>query len=206
MQVTRMNAAAAAGVLAAAVAGLLVWRGSGTLNDLSLYDRAPWWDPASPYNLLLRMNEVRVPYFLRFLPSAERLLIMDAGCGGGFVAEALAKRGHKVVGVDLSAPALEAARAHAALAALPDLQYVQGSIYALPAEDSSLDVVVACDVFEHLADVPAALREIARVLKPGGVLVFDTIAKTAWSFLGPFLVAQVRKRKGEKKRGKKGEK
>ncbi len=166
------------------------------LNDLSIYDRANWWDPRSSFRVLHSMNEVRIPYFLSHFPhmaDRDTLAVADIGCGGGFVAEAIANQSsaYAVTGVDISAKSIEIAKTHADeyLESL-NLMYVVGSIYAIPLPSGSQDIVIASDLLEHLTDVPAALKEVFRVLRPGGVFVFDTIAKTWWSWLATFLVAQ----------------
>jgi 2-polyprenyl-6-hydroxyphenyl methylase / 3-demethylubiquinone-9 3-methyltransferase len=161
------------------------------LNDLSIYDTANWWDPNSSFAILHRMNEIRVPFFLSHFPSDnETLAISDVGCGGGFVSEAVATNSSTfaVTGIDISEPSLEIAREHGS--GIPNLMYISGSIYAIPLPSESQDVVIVSDVLEHLSDIPAALKEVHRVLRPGGVFVFDTIARTWWSWLGTYLVAQ----------------
>lgn len=160
-----------------------------SLNDLSIYDTAQWWDDDSPFVILRRMNDVRVPFFLSRFPSKRHHpVIVDAGCGGGLVAEAIAQAGFAVTGIDISAPSIAVASAHAPPSL--NLTYIVGSVYRLPFESDSVDVVIISDVLEHLSDVPAAVSEIFRVLKPNGVLVFDTIARTWWSYLSTYLMAQ----------------
>jgi 2-polyprenyl-6-hydroxyphenyl methylase/3-demethylubiquinone-9 3-methyltransferase len=160
-------------------------------NDLSIYNTADWWNPDSSFGILARMNKVRVPYFLKFLPKTG--LIIDLGCGGGLVTETIALTSEcKVVGFDISEGALDKARLHAEQSSIPKskLEYRKGSIYEIPMPDQSVDGVIVSDVLEHLHDIPAAMNEISRVLKPGGVVVFDTIARTWWSWLSTYFVAQ----------------
>jgi ubiquinone biosynthesis O-methyltransferase len=159
-------------------------------NDLTMYHRADWWNPQSPWRNLLRMNPVRVPYFKRHFPNRPCLRILDAGCGGGFVSEALAVDGYDVTGIDISEHSLEIARAHSAGRTDLKLHYQQASLYGLPFPDASFDVVVSSDVLEHLTDLPAALREIRRVLKPDGVFLFDTITRSVWTYFAYYLVSQ----------------
>jgi ubiquinone biosynthesis O-methyltransferase len=164
-------------------------------NDLSIYDRADWWNPNSSFAILEKMNRVRVPYFvskIRLVTTNDRsnLSIVDLGCGGGLVTENIAKNfaNAKIIGYDMSEKSISIAREHGKK--IPNLSYQVASIYDLPISNASVDVVIVSDVFEHLENLPRALDEISRVLKPGGLLVFDTIARTWWSFLTTYLVAQ----------------
>ena len=159
-----------------------------TRNDLTIYDTADWWNPNSSYAILKKMNAVRVPYFIKHMSSGQT--VVDLGCGGGLVTEEIAKRhpSTSVTGFDMSSKSIEVANDHGRN--LPNLSYQVGSIYHLPLSNASVDTVIVSDVFEHLDDLPKALREIHRILKPEGIVVFDTIAKTWWSFLSTYFIAQ----------------
>jgi 2-polyprenyl-6-hydroxyphenyl methylase/3-demethylubiquinone-9 3-methyltransferase len=152
-----------------------------------------WWDTNGPLRLLHDMNPTRVSYFDGVLRahhvSPVDVKLMDIGCGGGLVSEALASGGYQVTGIDLSDGAIHAARRHAESTGVP-VEYRIGSAYELPAEDGSLDAVVISDVLEHLHDLPLAIRELARVLKPGGLVLFDTINRTVHSYLVTVLLAE----------------
>jgi 2-polyprenyl-6-hydroxyphenyl methylase/3-demethylubiquinone-9 3-methyltransferase len=140
------------------------------------------------------MNEVRLPYFdeqLRAVrPARGSWAVLDVGCGGGLLTEPMAALGYYMHGVDMHEEGVVKARAHAAsraqrgVAPVPEvrLQYSVGNAYALPFEDASFDAIVCSDVFEHLHDLRLAVKEMHRVLRPGGVLVFDTISRTTWSY------------------------
>ena len=103
--------------------------------------------------------------------------VLDVGCGGGLLAEEFASLGCAVTGVDPSRESLQTARAHAGARGL-DIDYRQGTGEALPLENASFRVVYCCHVLEHVADVAQTLREIARVLEPGGLFMYDAINRT----------------------------
>jgi len=144
------------------------------------------------------LNSARIPYFDRVLRQQLQLAptragtYLEVGCGGGVATCALAALGYEMTGVDPAAAALEAARAHARNLGLQQKTiFAHGSAYDLSAFPSeSFDGVVMADVMEHLLDLPAAVREVDRVLRPGGVLVFSTINRTYRSYLAAITLAQ----------------
>lgn len=105
--------------------------------------------------------------------------ILEIGCGGGLICEQLAQRKAIVVGIDPAPGALVAARNHTQQSGLgQNVYYQQGYAEDLPYADGSFSVIVCLDVLEHVRDLALTIREIARVLAPGGVFVFDTINRT----------------------------
>jgi 2-polyprenyl-6-hydroxyphenyl methylase / 3-demethylubiquinone-9 3-methyltransferase len=137
-----------------------------------------WWDSDGPAVVLHAINRPRVDFYLRALGDLHGRLVLDAGCGGGLVARELAAAGATVVGIDRSGGSLRVARRAIGGRFLP----VQGRLERLPFAAESFKVVVAADVLEHVPDLPAATAELARVLAPGGSLVFDTINRTGWAW------------------------
>ena len=144
------------------------------------------------------LNSARIPYFDRhwrsqlLLGPARPGSFLEVGCGGGIATAALAELGYHMTGVEPQEASLEAARAHARQRGLQErLTFVQGDAYDLsmfPAR--CFDGVVMADVLEHLHDLPSAVAQVWRVLKPGGVLVFDTINRTFASYALAIAVAQ----------------
>ncbi len=157
--------------------------------DNELYDRLAetWWDERGLLHVLKALNPARFGYMHRVLLEELRLSprglrVLDVGCGGGLLAEEFAGLGCAVTGVDPSERSLAAARAHAAQVGLP-IEYRQASGEALPFVEASFDIVYCCDVLEHVDDLGQVIRESARVLKPGGVYLYDTINRTPQSWL-----------------------
>jgi 2-polyprenyl-6-hydroxyphenyl methylase/3-demethylubiquinone-9 3-methyltransferase len=109
----------------------------------------------------------------RLVPAATRpgSLLLDLACGAGLLAPHVVAKGHRHVGLDLSAAALVQARDHGVVPA-------RGDVLRLPFADEVADVVVAGEVLEHVTDLGLAVAEACRVLRPGGTLVLDTIAAT----------------------------
>jgi 2-polyprenyl-6-hydroxyphenyl methylase/3-demethylubiquinone-9 3-methyltransferase len=157
--------------------------------DNQLYDTLAdsWWDESGVLHFLQGLNPARFGYMRRVLVDDLNLdlrgrLTLDVGCGGGLLAEEFARLGCAVTGVDPSEGSLEVARAHARSAGL-QIEYRQGTGERLPFADGGFEIVYCCDVLEHVDDVEKVIGEIARVLAPGGVFLFDTINRTLESWL-----------------------
>ena len=154
-----------------------------------------WWDRSGPAAGLHEVTPIRFEYFDRIFqtrlgPDAKATgTFIDVGCGGGILTEAMARAGYRITGFDVSEPSLEAARRHAAASDV-SVTYRSGSAYELDVPTGSVDGVVMSDVLEHLHDLGRAAAEIARVLRPGGVLVFDTVNRTLKSYLLMILAAE----------------
>lgn len=122
-------------------------------------------------------QQARYEWIMRVAGDLRGKSVLDLGCGGGSLTYLMAKKGAEVVGVEYEAEGLAFARQNLASAdPFNHLRYnlVQGSAYDLPCEDNSFDVVVSCEVIEHLETPERMLAEAKRVLKPGGRLVLTT--------------------------------
>ena len=126
---------------------------------------AEWWQRQFTDGVDPEYTEQILPLIAQHLPTSGRMV--DVGCGEGQVARVAAELGLDVLGVD---PALNQVLVARERAGGPT--YVQGSATDLAVEDASADVVVACLVFEHIAEVDIALAEVSRVLRPGGRFLF----------------------------------
>jgi 2-polyprenyl-6-hydroxyphenyl methylase/3-demethylubiquinone-9 3-methyltransferase len=166
---------------------------SSVLNDQTIYSNVDWWDSdTSPFLGLLRSNAVRVPFFTKHFPRVSRnqsLSVLDIGCGGGYLSEALAQYNYNVTGVDMSASSIAIARQHAKSLHLK-IKYMVGSATELPFEDNAFDVIVASDVLGHIPELTIALDEIFRVLKPKGIFLFDCLNRNWWTFSFVYFVMQ----------------
>jgi 2-polyprenyl-6-hydroxyphenyl methylase/3-demethylubiquinone-9 3-methyltransferase len=164
-------------------------RARGRHADVMLYEElGPGWWSSDRYLIraLKALVKPRMKWFSHEAGSWSGRRVLDVGCAGGFMSEAIAREGAEVIGLDPALPAIAAARAHAAAQHLR-IAYQAGLAEAIPLADASMDRVVCVDVFEHVGDLRRCCREIARVLKPGGLLLFDTINRTAiarWVVIG----------------------
>ncbi len=160
-------------------------------NNLGIYDdvAAQWWsDDIRWVRTLKNLVPGRLAWFDRHADWSGKQ-VLDLGCAGGFMAEALAQRGAAVTGIDPAKEAIAAARAHADSSGLA-IRYDVGVGEDLPYEHGAFDYVVCVDVLEHVADLQKVLDETYRVLKPGGVFLFDTINRNPISRLAAITVAE----------------
>lgn len=169
--------------MAATDPGMARW--AAMKNDQRIYeDWGDWWkaSPDRQLRTLRNMVPARMRYFTPIAQGFAGKRVLDVGCGGGFMADALARAGASVIGVDPSDGALAAARAHAERHGLA-ITLRKGTGESLPVDDASMDIAVCVDVLEHVRDVGAVCREIHRALKPGGLFLFDTINRNLLSRL-----------------------
>lgn len=164
-------------------------------NDLAQFEQlgAKWWDESGPMKPLHRLNPVRLDYIRRaacahFGLDAEKLGALsglsaaDIGCGGGIVAEPLARMGAQVTGVDAGAENIAAARAHAEISGLT-IDYRATTAEELVESGAQFDIVTALEVVEHVADTDLFLASCAALVRPGGLLIVSTLNRTAKSFI-----------------------
>ena len=160
-------------------------------NTQHIYDdvASRWWSVDIRWvRTLKNMVPARLRWFDQAItwPGKE---VLDLGCAGGFMAEALDERGARVTGIDPATEAIAAARAHAQTAGR-DIRYDTGKGEALPYDPESFDAVVCVDVLEHVDDLSKVVLEVARVLRPGGVFLFDTINRNPVATLVTITVAE----------------
>jgi len=153
---------------------------------------ADWWDPSGSFRPLHRINPVRIAFIrsellahfhrdTRSLSPFSGLSLADLGCGGGLVAEPMTRLGFRVTGLDASAGAIAAARAHAEAGGLA-IDYRIGDIDRLAGTGERFDVVLGLEIVEHVADRGAFFAALGTLVKSGGVFIGATLNRTARSF------------------------
>jgi 2-polyprenyl-6-hydroxyphenyl methylase/3-demethylubiquinone-9 3-methyltransferase len=141
-----------------------------------------WWDPRGAFKTLHDINPLRVDYLQSRIP-LEGCRVLDVGCGGGLLCEALAALGANVSGLDLAEENLIAARQHAAQTGL-SIEYLNADVAELAERQAAtFDVVTCLEVLEHAAKPETVLGACARIVRPGGSVFFSTINRNLKSFL-----------------------
>jgi 2-polyprenyl-6-hydroxyphenyl methylase/3-demethylubiquinone-9 3-methyltransferase len=148
-----------------------------------------YWDPAGPLRTLHALNPVRAGYVAARIGMASAR-VADVGCGGGLLAEAMARGGARVTAIDLEPGMIDVARLHAATAGLA-IDYRNESCGALAdREPGAFDAVCCMELIEHVPDPAALVADLAALLRPGGSLVISTISRTLRAFLGAIVAAE----------------
>ncbi|WP_424186936.1 methyltransferase domain-containing protein [Actinokineospora sp. G85] len=152
-------------------------------NDPAQYDdlAGQWWLPRGDFAMLHWLAEARAA----LVPPATRAgaVLVDLGCGAGLLAPHLVGKGYRHVGVDITRSALDHAVGYGVLA-------VRADVARVPLADATADVVCAGEILEHVGDHAAVVGEACRVLRPGGLLVLDTLADTRLARLLAITVAE----------------
>jgi 2-polyprenyl-6-hydroxyphenyl methylase / 3-demethylubiquinone-9 3-methyltransferase len=142
-----------------------------------------WWDTESEFRPLHQINPLRLNWIENRVPLAG-LRVLDVGCGGGILADSMARKGADVLGIDLASKALKVAQLHAIEAKTEGVRYQEISAEALAAEQPGrFDVVTCMEMLEHVPDPASIVRACATLVKPGGHVFFSTINRNAKAFL-----------------------
>ena len=144
-----------------------------------------WWDPSSEFKPLHRINPLRLDWIERVVGGFSGKRVLDVGCGGGILAESVARRGAaSVLGIDLALKPLRVAELHALESGVENVEYREVAAEALADErPASFDVVTCMEMLEHVPDPASVVGACARLVRPGGQVVFSTINRNAKAFL-----------------------
>jgi 2-polyprenyl-6-hydroxyphenyl methylase / 3-demethylubiquinone-9 3-methyltransferase len=141
-----------------------------------------WWDPEGEFRPLHEINPLRLDWIAQHA-ALEGSKVLDVGCGGGILAEAMARRGAQVTGIDLSDKALRVAQLHL-LESRVAIEYLSVSAEALAeSRAASFDVVTCMELLEHVPEPAAMVAACARLVRPGGQVFFSTINRNPKSYL-----------------------
>jgi 2-polyprenyl-6-hydroxyphenyl methylase/3-demethylubiquinone-9 3-methyltransferase len=141
-----------------------------------------WWDPTSDFKPLHDINPLRLSYIARQCGGLAGKAVLDVGCGGGILTEAMAHDGAKVTGIDLSEKALGVARLHQIESgASVDYRLMSAEALALEAP-ASFDVVTCMELLEHVPDPASTIDACAKLVRAGGYVVFSTINRNAKAY------------------------
>ena len=149
-----------------------------------------WWDLDSEFRPLHQINPLRLDWINGIFPlSGQRVL--DVGCGGGILADSMARKGANVLGIDLSTKALKIAQLHALEAQTPSIDYREVSAEDLADEQpGQFDAVTCMEMLEHVPDPSSIVQACSRLVKPGGWVFFSTLNRNTKSFLFAILGAE----------------
>lgn len=143
---------------------------------------ARWWDPDSEFKTLHDINPLRIAYLQRHVALAGQR-VLDVGCGGGILSEAMAQHGAQVTGIDMGEMALRVAKLHT-LESGVEVDYQQLSVEQLAAANPEpYDVITCMELLEHLPDPGSAIAACAQLVRPGGTVFFSTLNRNPKSYL-----------------------
>ena len=142
-----------------------------------------WWDPDSEFRPLHQINPLRLGWIQSHCPLPGKQVV-DVGCGGGILSDAMARAGAQVLGIDLADKSLRVAQLHALETNTPNIRYQDISAEDLARErPGEFDVVTCMEMLEHVPDPASVVRACAEMVKPGGWVFFSTLNRNPKSFL-----------------------
>jgi 2-polyprenyl-6-hydroxyphenyl methylase / 3-demethylubiquinone-9 3-methyltransferase len=143
-----------------------------------------WWDPESEFRPLHQINPLRLGWIEQCAGPLDGKRIVDVGCGGGILSEAMARQGARVLGVDLAERSLKVAQLHAMEAGIDNVAYREVAAEALAEEQpGQFDIVTCMEMVEHVPDPAAIVAACAKLVKPGGWVFLSTLNRSPKSFL-----------------------
>jgi len=149
-----------------------------------------WWDTNSEFRPLHQINPLRLDW-INALAGIKDKQVLDVGCGGGILSDAMARTGAMVTGIDLAGKSLKVAQLHALESQTPNVSYREVSAEALAAESPAQFEVVTCmEMLEHVPDPASIVKACATLVKPGGWVFFSTLNRNPKSFLFAIIGAE----------------
>lgn len=143
-----------------------------------------WWDPESEFRPLHQINPLRLGWIEQCAGPLDGRRIVDVGCGGGILSEAMARKGAQVLGVDLAERSLKVAQLHAMEAGIDNVRYREVAAEVLADEQpGQFDIVTCMEMVEHVPDPAAIVAACAKMVKPGGWVFLSTLNRNPKSFL-----------------------
>jgi len=142
-----------------------------------------WWDPMSEFKPLHDINPLRLDYIENLAGGLDGRRVIDVGCGGGILSEAMARRGARVTGLDLSDKALKVAQLHAFETGIAIDYRLEDVAHVAAKEPASFDLVTCMELLEHVPDPAHTIAACTTLLEPGGLAVFSTINRNPKSYL-----------------------
>jgi 2-polyprenyl-6-hydroxyphenyl methylase/3-demethylubiquinone-9 3-methyltransferase len=143
-----------------------------------------WWDPESEFRPLHQINPLRLAWIEERVGGLAGNCVLDVGCGGGILAEAMAKWGARVLGIDLAERSLKVAQLHALEGGVAGLEYRAVSVESLAEQTpAAYDVITCLEMLEHVPDPESVVRACSALVRPGGWVFFSTINRNPKSFL-----------------------
>lgn len=159
--------------------------------EIAKFDQvaARWWDPNSEFRALHRINPLRLAFVQQQVQVVGKN-ILDVGCGGGILSEALARAGAEVTGIDLSRKAIQIAKLHLYESKLAINYHAIALEEWVSAHPETSDVVICMELLEHVPDPALLVTQLAKACKPGGSIFFATINRTLQAYANAILAAE----------------
>ncbi len=149
-----------------------------------------WWDPESEFKTLHDINPLRIDYIEQQCEGLQGKQVLDIGCGGGILAEAMAAKGARVTGIDMAEASLEVARLHLLESGL-EVNYVHSTAEQhCPEHPQHYDVITCMELLEHVPDPTSIITAAASALKPDGKLLLSTLNRNRKSFMLAIVAAE----------------
>jgi 2-polyprenyl-6-hydroxyphenyl methylase/3-demethylubiquinone-9 3-methyltransferase len=167
--------------------------GNVDVNEIEKFSElaAKWWDLSGEFKPLHDINPLRSDFIQQHLPvGLQDISLLDVGCGGGILAEAMVQRGASVTGIDMAEASLEVARLHGLESGFKaEYLCVSAENHAIT-HSASYDVITCLEMLEHVPDPASVIRSVAEMVKPGGYAFFSTLNRNPKSYLMAILGAE----------------